>query len=220
MPINDNNKRPLSTSESEDNNTPNKNKQDSKRRNVEDILETEAEMSELTEVKSVLAEIQETLKAVATKTDIMLMDSKMDGIVEALNRKVEVLESRIFDVEKERDEMKTQLQRMKEERREMEKKIVESKRDTNNIREELNHLQQYSRNFNLRIYKVPEKKGGEEDCAKMAIEVCKEVGVDVDVKDIENAIKLSKQNKRESLNEQIIINILHIEYVVTFFLGA
>ena len=119
------------------------------------------------------------------------------------------MESRIFDVEKERDEMKTQLQRMKEERREMEKKIVESKRDTNNIREELNHLQQYSRNFNLRIYKVPEKKGGEEDCAKMAIEVCKEVGVDVDVKDIENAHRVGAI--KDAHNRPIIVRFMRRE---------
>ena len=128
------------------------------------------------ELRMDLKVINEKLTKVLTRDDEGLKQlirdtiiETKDGILKAVNERIEKLESQIFDKEQENDhlkkenlEMKVEISRLKSDNDSHKKAHTELKNDvTDNERkaeEWFNKQEQYSRSNNIRIYGIPEQK--------------------------------------------------------------
>lgn len=153
-------------------------------------------------------QLEQLTSCVATKKDLTdfkaEMVSEMMKMTEGLSKKVDILEGRVFKLEQEKDRMSEVINNLKRENSESKAKLELTRKENTRIESNLNDLEQYGRNWNLRIYKVPEaKEGEEEDCGRMAIEVFEEIGVTVRESDIENSHRVGV--KKQDANRPIIV---------------
>ena len=131
----------------------------------------------------------EQLKA-DLRGDIGTLRSDMERVFASMTRKVEVLESRVFETEKIQDELTNALEGVKNENLELKKEVERQKTA-------LTDLEQYGRRNNIKIYNLEEKNegggGGEtsEETARAVLSLCNStLGMELDEKDIEIAHRL------------------------------
>ena len=94
----------------------------------------------------------------ATKVDVEQMRDEVKCLTETYMEKLEKLEGRLFDTEVKAEKLESEVKSLKKVNETATGIIKQQDRRTNQNERELNDLQQYSRRWNLRVFKVPEKE--------------------------------------------------------------
>lgn len=166
-------------------------KQDRKRANVE-----VSESSDSMAVQEAIDKISKRLDDLATKEDIGTIRGELKELTNAFMKKVEELEARVFDVEARSDKQEKEVTAMQKKNEELQSVMRHQDLRINANDREINDLQQYSRRWNVRVYRVPEAQGETaEDCAKKVCTIfSKDVGVATALGDIEVAHRAGRRN--------------------------
>lgn len=192
-------KQPSSSSVSDTCTTPDSNKgkhrQDKKKLRQDSMNSTYEKRDSMdstaddTGIHEMLADIQKQLVNVATKEDINEITARLDP-------RLEQLESIVFDLRNERDVLASEVKTLREENRELRDKVEQCVKEDGNIKRELNDQEQHGRQFNVRVYGVPEVQGGQEtvdDCVEHCTQIfTKKIGVPLTKNDIEIAHRTGK----------------------------
>ena len=113
-------------------------------------------------------------------------------MIDSLHNKFDKMESRVFDVEVENDELKTEIRKIKENKKDLKNRIDQYDKENRQLRRNQNDHEQYLRRWNCRVYKVPEEEG---ETANSCIKKCakvftKDIGVKVTEADIDVAYRI------------------------------
>jgi hypothetical protein len=115
----------------------------------------------------------DALDTLATKEDVTAIRTEMKDLTESFMKKIEKLEGRVFELETRSDKKDREVTGLKKKNEEIENKIRYLDLQVKNNERANNDLQQYSRRWNLRIYRVPEKEGETvDDCIQKMCNIC------------------------------------------------
>lgn len=152
-------------------------------------FETDSDTMELQDLRESLVRIEKRLDTMATKIDVLDVRDEIKNLKETFSHKMEELEGRVFETEVKVDKMQADLQAEKKKSESLREAVKQQDRQLKEHQTSLNDLQQYSRRWNLRVYRVPEAAGEkEEDCVRKVCAVFTDaVGVTTKAADIEVA---------------------------------
>ena len=181
-------KRPHSSasSESDLDSTP-KPKNSNKKPNVN--CEDDADMS----LKEKLEDILIRIDKLATK-DICQIKKEVQTLTDNLVEKLEKIEGRVFEVEAKWDEIDNEISRLRRENEELKTCMKSNENLYRKSLNEVNEVQQYTRRWNLRIFRAPEKRNETAtECVEKCCEIFNEkVKVNTTPEDIEIAHRTGK----------------------------
>jgi hypothetical protein len=174
-----------SSSESDSNSvfgTPDK--QQKKRANISDSVSSDS-MS----LQDALDNITKRLDALATKDDIGTIRVELKDVTDKFMEKVEQLEGRVFEAEARVDKQEKEIAAMKKKNEEIQGVLRHQDLRIQQNNREINDLQQYSRRWNVRVFRVPEAVGetGDDCVRKVCAIFTNDVGVETKTADIEVA---------------------------------
>lgn len=170
-------------------------KQQKKRANIT-LADSQSPESESMAVQEALDKISKRLDALATKEDVGTIRGELKDLTNSFMKKVEELEARVFDVEARADTVQKEVAAMKKKNEELQNVMRHQDLRIKANDREINDLQQYSRRWNVRVYRVPETENeSAEDCAKkVCIIFSRDVGVATIEADIEVAHRAGRRN--------------------------
>ena len=158
-----------------------------------------AEITEM-DFPAALNKIHEQLdamsQAMATKEDVSNIRTEIKNMSVSFQQKVEEMEGRVFEVEAKLAKIQSQGAAQKKKTEELQNVIRHQDRLIKDNERAVNDLQQYSRRWNLRVYRLPEAVGETaEDCARKVCQVFSDgVGVKTSPEDIEVAHRTGKRS--------------------------
>lgn len=136
-------------------------------------------------------DIVRKLESVATKDDVDSIRNEMDKINKSLTKRIDVLESRVYNLERERDGLTNKVDALKREKGELEDKLSSHEQKMINCERNANDHEQYVRGWNLRFFGFPEEEGEKEtvgDCIDKVVKLANErLNVEIDRECIEIA---------------------------------
>lgn len=159
-----------------------------------------SEDSIMANISEALEQIHQRLDALATKEDVSGIKSELKELSETFVKKIEKLEARLFEAEARTDRVEAEVKSIRKKNEEMlnmmrhqENKSLQNERD-------INDLQQYSRRWNVRVYRVPEVRGEtQEDCIQKVCRIFSaDVGVATGPEDIEVAHRAGQQSSEKA----------------------
>ena len=132
------------------------------------------------------------LDSLATKDDNNQFRTEIQRVIDSLRNKVDKMESRVFNVEAENVEMKTEIRQIQENNKDLKNRIDQYDKENGQLRRNQNDHEQYLRRGSCRVYKVPEEEG---ETAHSCIKKCatvftKDIGVKVTEADIDVAHRI------------------------------
>ena len=144
-------------------------------------------------VQAALDNISKRLDTLATKVDVKQMRDEVKCLTKTFMEKLEKLEGRLFETEVKAEKLESEVKSLKKVNETATGMIKQQDRRIKQNERELNNLQQYSKRWNLRVFKVPEKE--KETAANCTVKVCAkvcaifsdEVGIPITASDIEVA---------------------------------
>ncbi|KAL8565687.1 hypothetical protein ACOMHN_056186 [Nucella lapillus] len=144
-----------------------------------------------------LQEILEDIRSnMATKDGFRELREEMNKVTARLEVHSEQLESTLFDLRGEHDILVAEVKTLKEENKDLRNNLEQRVKEEGNMKRDMNDHEQHSRQFNVRVYGVPEVSGGTEtvnDCVDRCLEVFStKIGVPVSKADIEMAHRTGK----------------------------
>ena len=145
-------------------------------------------------------ELQKTLDNVATKDDIKQIRSDMDQMNKSLTHKIEILDRDVYELKRDRDALINRVEALNTEKGEIEGKLLSQKQKLSETEQNLNDLQQYTRNWSLRFFGCDGDGDSETaiDCIdKILTIVNEELNVEIDSKDIEVAHRTGRRPSRQ-----------------------
>ena len=169
-------KRPLSSDSSECD-TPQKDKQINKRPHITDTFEEETDVDTDHEeldmsVQELLSDMNKRLDHLATKDDISEMKRELQLLTQTFTDKIEKLDGRVFETEAKTEEMEKKMYKLKKENDSLKNMLHAHEQQMRKMQKEQNDQQQYSRRWNLRVFKVPEGDGETaDDCRKKCCDI-------------------------------------------------
>ena len=173
--------------------------------NVEEGTMTEEEKMTL---QKVLEDMSKKMETLATKDDINTLKEDMERAVAGMNKKIEVLEGRCYDLEKERDELKEEMKTMKKRHDSLTEEVVKLKSEDRVRERENNALEQYTRNWSLQVFRVPEEQG--EDCRAKVLDIFNnKLKVKTEAADIEVAHRTGARREPGAATTRPIIVRFH-----------
>ena len=163
----------------------------------------------MSSMKEKLDSIIAHLDTLATKDDISTIKHEMQTLTQTFVEKVEQLEGRVFEVEAKWDEIETEITSLRKHNEELKNCLKENEKLHKQNLVETNDIQQYTRRWNIRIFKVPEKQNETPaECINKICDIIKDkVKVNVTSEDIEVA---HRTGKTDSFHRQrpIIVRFL------------
>ena len=105
--------------------------------------------------------------SLATKDDINQFRAEIQRVIDSLHNKVDKMESRVFDVEAENDELKTEIRKIQENNKDPKNRIDQYDKENRQLRR--NQNEHYLRRWNCRVYKVPEEEGRPQTAASKSV---------------------------------------------------
>ena len=121
-------------------------------------------------VQTALDNISKRLNTLATKVDVEQMRDEVKCLTKTFMEKLEKLEGRLFETEVKAEKLESEVKSLKKVNETATGMIKQQDRRIKQNGRELNDLQQYSRRWNLRVFKVPEKE--KETAADCTAKVC------------------------------------------------
>ena len=168
--------------------------------NLEMILKSLNEMNRKHD--EVVRKLDSVADSVATKEDVKSIRDEMENINKSLSKRIEVLESHVFTLQKDNDGLTNRLAAMARERGELEEKLSSYEQKVVNCEKNANDHEQHARGWNLRFFGFPEVTGGKEtvgDCVDKVVKlVNEELKVEIDKDCIEIAHRTGQNRQRAS----------------------
>ena len=186
---------------------PNKKKHKKVEKNIEKVAVTGISSSVMAEQSSKpdVSKILEKFESLSSKDDFQEFRNEMKAAMDSLAHKCDKLESDIFEVKKDNEELQKALQVEKDRNEVLSSKLVKQNARLSNTEKELNDLEQYGRRWSVRIFGVeePDAKETVEDCTEKAVGVFRDmIGLqDITSDDIEmchrtGSLEKAKANKK------------------------
>ena len=146
-------------------------------------------------VQTALDNISKRLNTLATKVDVEQMWDEVKCLTKTFMEKLEKLEGRLFETEVKAEKLESEVKSLKKVNETATGTIKQQDRRIKQNERELNDLQQYSRRWNLRVFKVPEEKETAADCtAKVCAIFSDKVGIPITASDIEVAHRTGQRS--------------------------
>lgn len=160
------------------------NRQERKRLNV-----VEEDSGSDMAVQAALDNINERLDDLATRADVQQMKAEVKHLTDSFMEKIEKFEGRVFDIEAKTDKLEAEVKSLKKCNENLTNAIKQQDRRIKETEREQNDQQQYSRRWNLRVFRVPEREGETaDDCtSKVCAIFSDKVGVPTKASEIEVA---------------------------------
>ena len=168
-------------------------KQDRKKQRQDcDDRDTEDSM----EVQEALMDIRQQFENLVTKDDVLQLKEEMAKMMDRLDGRMEKLEGEVFELKNDRDGLSAKVKKLAEENKELRGQVEQCRREERAVRRDINDHEQHGRQFNVRVYGVPEVQGKQEsveDCVLKCTNIfTSKVGVPVKGEDIEIAHRVGK----------------------------
>jgi len=143
-------------------------------------------------------ELMQRMDCLATKDDVREVKSQMKELTDGVTRRMEVLEAQFLEMECKANKTDKDLKVLQGKTTRQQNNLNEHEIRIQALEREQNDLQQYSRRWNLRVYKVPEASGETtESCRSKVSQICTDlVGVTITLQDIEVAHRSGKPGSR------------------------
>ena len=147
-------------------------------------------------VQAALDNISKRLDTLATKVDVEQMRDEVKCLTETFMEKLEKLEGRLLDTEVKAEKVESEVKSLKKVNETATGMIKQQDRRIKQNERKLNDVQQYSRRWNLRVFKVPEKeKETAADCtAKVCAIFSDKVGIPITASDIQVAHRTGQRS--------------------------
>ena len=144
-------------------------------------------------------DLQKTLQNVATKDDIKDLRVEMEQMNKRLSKRIEVLENDTYNLKRDRDSHKNQIDAIKTEKEEIQGFLNSQRQKLSDTDQNLNSLQQYTRNWSLRFFGLVETEGETvTDCVDKVVTLVKnKLNVNISTTDIEIAHRTGKKPSRD-----------------------
>ena len=144
-------------------------------------------------------DLQKTLQNVATKEDIKLLRGEMEDINKSLTKRIEVIEGETYNLKRDRDSHQNQINAIKAEKEEIKGVLTSQRQKLSDTEQNLNSLQQYTRNWSLRFFGIGETEGETvTDCIDKVVTLVKnKLNVDINSTDIEIAHRTGRRPNRD-----------------------
>lgn len=136
--------------------------------------------------------INTKLDSLATKKDIESVRGEIRELTESFMKKIEELEGRMFELECRADKLEKDKQTISQKCEKLSNQVQTQNTQIQQQAKELNDAQQYTRRWNLRVYKIQETDN-EECTKKVAKAITEKMGVKVSESDIEVAHRSGKK---------------------------
>lgn len=151
-------------------------------------------------LQDTLEKINKRLEALATKEDISDIKLEMKNITDSFMEKLGQLEGRVFDIEAKVEKKDSDLAHAVRRSEELKNSLKSQETRMKTMEREMNDIQQYSRRWHLRVYRVPEaEKEQPEDCVKKLCHIfSQEVGVTITPVDIEVAHRVGQRSSQKA----------------------
>ena len=171
----------MSTSSESDTDTP-------KRPHLVGVMEGEEES---VSVRDLLADIKQRM---VTKEDIQDIKQEIKELTKTLTERIEQLEGRVFEAETKLEVREEEMKKLRKENETLKNCVKANEPQLRSVQRDQNDLQQYSRRWNVRVFRVPEEKNETaEDCARKCVDIfCQKLQVKTEVSDIEIAHRTGK----------------------------
>lgn len=155
-------------------------------------------MADNSELQLVLKDLTAKMDLLATKEDVTTFKQQViqqvkDLTVEVVKR-IDVVEGQVLEIENKANKVEKDVKVLQGKTSRHQSSISELERRIQTLEREQNDIQQYSRRWNLRVYRVPEAKGETmKDCTKKVCDIFTDlVGVQVKSENIEVAHRSGK----------------------------
>ena len=189
-----------------------KDKQERKKTKMSELGNEEASLSmvlkSLNDLNRKHDELTLKLENNATKEDIKEMKSDLEKVNASLNLKIDKLDGRVYELEKKNDELQNALASQKAMNETLRSDIVGLVDLLREKENDHNELEQYGRNWSVRIFgvKEPQEPGAKEtvdDCAQKAVRVFRDmIGIeDITTEDIEMCHRTGSLEKARTNNK-------------------
>ena len=151
-------------------------------------------------VQAALDKISQRLDTLATRTNADQIKMEVKSLTQTFIEKLEKLEGRLFDTETKTDKTEAEVKAEKKKTEILTDTVKQQERRLRQLEREQNDLQQYTRRWNLRVYKVPEDKAeSADDCISKVCSIFSDkVGVPVNAADIEVAHRVGQRSSSGS----------------------
>ena len=148
-------------------------------------------------MQEALVKINQRLDALATRDDVAGIRSEVQQLTDTFLKKIQQLEGRVFEAEAKTDKLQAEAAAAKKKTEELQNMM---RRQDNLLKQNesaTNDLQQYSRRWNLRVYRVPEAEGEtSDDCIKKVCRIFSgDVGVSCTPADVEVAHRAGQRSR-------------------------
>ena len=167
-------------------------KPDRKRQNIT----SDASMDEMRAAIVNINKQLECLDTLATKDNMRQISSELKALRDNFDTKIEVIEGRLLDIEARQDKAERELTAEKRRNEALKNALKDQELRVKQCEKEQNEAQQYSRRWNVRVFKVPEDS--KETAADCVTKVCRlftdAVGVRTSPEDIEVAHRAGQRS--------------------------
>ncbi|KAL8559463.1 hypothetical protein ACOMHN_037127 [Nucella lapillus] len=144
--------------------------------------------------------INERLESLSAKSVVVQMRAEVKDLTDMFKEKIEGIEGRLLDVECKIDNLESGSRNAKKFNEGLKNMVTQCDSCLKQCEKEQNDLQQYSRRWNLRVYRVPEQtKETAGDCVDKVVKIVNEgVGVKLTQGDVEVAHRTGHQSGKQA----------------------
>lgn len=148
-------------------------------------------------VQAALKELFEKMNTLSTKEDVQEMKTQVQTLSDTMMKKLEKLEGEMLEVESKQAAVQKEVKLVKGKTTRIEHNLNDHELRIRRLEKEMNDAEQFSRRWNLRVYKIPEaSKETPEDCVKKSCNIFSDyIGVPTSPQDIEVAHRTGRPDK-------------------------
>ena len=148
-------------------------------------------------VQVALDNISRRFDTLATKADVQQMRDEVKRLTVTFMKNAEKLERQLSDIEVKTDKLESEVKSLKKVNETVKDIVKQQARRIKQNKRELNDLQQYSRRWNLQVFKVPEDQ--KETAADRTSKVCaiptEKISIPTKASDIEVAHRTGQRSR-------------------------
>ncbi|KAL8574096.1 hypothetical protein ACOMHN_027131 [Nucella lapillus] len=154
------------------------------------------------EIQATLDCMSQKLTCMCTTADFQKLKEEIVGIKETFAHRLDKMESMLFDMAREKDQLSEEVKRMKKENGDLRGQMEAHRAEDRRLRAAHNDLEQHGRLWNVRVHGVKEAANPKDEAARDCVRKCVEIfsqrlGVTVTPEDVEVAHRSGRQVQAE-----------------------
>lgn len=140
--------------------------------------------------------VNEKLTSLSTNADVEEIRGELRNLTDTFKEKIGKIEGRLFDIECRAEQLEDEVRQAKKNTEAEKETIRHLDFHVKQCETEQNDLQQYSRRWNLRVFRVPEQQNeSADDCVKKVVQIFTDsVGVKTTQGDVEVAHRMGQRS--------------------------